>query len=195
MEKQRFGHLQLQRGITLLEALIVIAIAGYLTVVAVPSFNNIIKDNRLVSVANELLTSLSLARSTAIANQRRTVVCPSANPTAATPACSDDNWKQGWIVFTDNNANNAYDPGGDPPELLVEQHGPMRTDVSIGAGAFVKKYVRFAPLGMVVNGQVGTLQICDDRKSNSKYEDRMKQVVVSFAGRAVVRDGKGENEC
>src|SRR5690625_7896883 len=55
-----------QKGFTLIELMVTIAILAIVLAIATPSFNNIILSNRIDSVAQELHGSLQLARSEAV---------------------------------------------------------------------------------------------------------------------------------
>lgn len=58
-------HFSNQKGFTLIELLFVLAIVGVLGAVAIPSFSQMMFDNRLVSNANQLQSIFKFARSEA----------------------------------------------------------------------------------------------------------------------------------
>ena len=62
-------------GFTLLELLAVIAVAGVLVTIGVPSMQDFIKNNRLIAVHNELVSAVQVARSAAIQNSGVACVC------------------------------------------------------------------------------------------------------------------------
>lgn len=83
-------------GFTLLELMVVVAIAAILAALAFPSFTGTIRSNQVATGTNELLASLSLARSEAIRGTRSAGICASSD--GAT--CGSD-WNAGWLVWTD----------------------------------------------------------------------------------------------
>lgn len=99
----RIAGPRFQLGLTLLELLVTLSIAAILVTLGVPGFQDLVRNNRAATQANELLTALNLARSEAIKRGARVSVCASDAPLAATPTCSGSNaWNGGWIVFTDD---------------------------------------------------------------------------------------------
>ena len=75
-----------QRGFTLTELMVTVAVAGILAMVAVPNMRTFLQNNRLSAASNDLLRSFYLARTEAIKHQTNVAVCASAVPTAA--ACA-----------------------------------------------------------------------------------------------------------
>lgn len=73
-------------GFTMIELLIVITIAGILASLAMPSFTNLIRDTRLSTTANSILSSLTYARSEAVKRNR------------AVSVEKKGQWSSGWDV-------------------------------------------------------------------------------------------------
>jgi type IV fimbrial biogenesis protein FimT len=127
------------RGFTLVEMMITIAVMALVLSLAVPSFTNMIRNNRLASGSNELISALTYARSEAVKRRLNVSVCVRDGE-----ACSTDvnNWGQGWLIFTDDLA-----PSGQldaPGDALLLSSDPSNSGVQITANA---ASVTFSPLG------------------------------------------------
>ncbi len=74
------------RGFTVLELMVTLAVAGVLVTVGVPGFTEIVRNNRVTAQTNELVTAINLARSEAIKRGRNVAVAvtESGNGWAAT---------------------------------------------------------------------------------------------------------------
>lgn len=132
-----------QAGITLLELMVAITVLAVLLGVGVPSFNSVVRNNRLATQANEFVTALNFARSEAGKRGLPVSVCASSD--GATCEAGAPDWETGWIVFTDTATAGELD-GTD--ELL--QVAPARmagygfTETTGGVG-----FVQFLPSGLV----------------------------------------------
>jgi prepilin-type N-terminal cleavage/methylation domain-containing protein len=128
----RHGERRVQRGFTLMELMVVLAVAGVIMGFAVPNFSLYIRNGRLTSAANDLLASVTLARTEAIKRQLPVGVCASANPTVANPACSGATataFRQGWIVWVD--ADNDWVPDNNVNEPVLDRHEALHASLTV----------------------------------------------------------------
>jgi type IV fimbrial biogenesis protein FimT len=93
-------------GFSVVELMIIVAIVAIVATIALPSFNELIVQNRLSSQANELVAGVSLARTAAIESNSGGGFCP-AN--ASQSGCGGS-WQNGWLAWADANGNGAADP-------------------------------------------------------------------------------------
>ncbi len=164
------------RGFSLIELMITLAVIVVLLTVGVPTFNTFIKNNRLKTATNNLVTALNLARSEAIKRGLRVSVCKSAD--GATCAAANG-WDQGWIVFTDQNDNAAYNSGS---ETLLRVFSGLSPALTLTGNGQVVNYISYIANGQsqLVSGalQLGKLSLCDDRSGNVG-----RDLVLSSTGR------------
>jgi type IV fimbrial biogenesis protein FimT len=84
-------------GFTLIELMITIVVAAILMTIAVPAFQNFLRNDRQWTTANSLVMTLNAARSEAIKQDTAVSVCPTANGTSCSASSA---WSQGWIVLS-----------------------------------------------------------------------------------------------
>lgn len=116
-----------QSGFTLVELMVTLSVLAILAAVALPSFQDSIRLNRVSTENNELIAALNLARTEAIKTRSFAELCASADGTA----CGVD-WSQGWMVWSDINRNGALDAGTEV--VRFERADPQVTAVANIAG-------------------------------------------------------------
>ncbi|MGO1069257.1 GspH/FimT family pseudopilin [Lysobacter sp. CA199] len=94
-------------GFTLIELLVTIGLVGILAALAVPSFSEAMRSNRVSAAANLTMATFAYARTEAIRSKTTSSVCPRSK--------TDDKcgtaWADGLTVWTDDNGNLAWDAG------------------------------------------------------------------------------------
>jgi type IV fimbrial biogenesis protein FimT len=127
-----------QRGYTLIELMLTITVLSILLGLAVPSFLDTVRNNRLISQNNEFISSLNFARSEALKRSGSVSVCASTDEAS----CSGStDWTTGRIVFTDTNANGTFD-GADE---ILQTAGAAPVEFTMNGTA---SFVRFTSSGM-----------------------------------------------
>ncbi|HEU0203245.1 MAG TPA: GspH/FimT family pseudopilin [Burkholderiaceae bacterium] len=163
-------NLRKSGGLTAVEILIVLAIAGILAAIAVPNFSAFMQRHRATTAANEVLRTLTLARSRALASGHRVAIAPLGT-----------GWQSGWRVFIDADNDGVYDAG----ETEVEQVPAVDGDVTLSGDSFGqdgKTFISFNQFGFaralngttVVSGRIGlalgsnNLSVCLDANGRAR---------------------------
>ena len=161
-----------ETGFTLIELLIGIALAGLLLSLAVPALDMFTNNARQTGAINDFVSSMHIARSTAITTNFRVTVCA----TAGGANCEAVSWDQGWIVFGDRDGDQSVDAN----ETIVAASDGF-DGLSIQSGEFGSALV-YRPNGRVTNasanGSAGEFTVCDDRGP-----DHAKVLIVDLSGR------------
>ena len=91
-----------QKGFTLIELIVAVAIVGILVTLATPSFQSLIQSNRIQGAATEFQAAMALARSEAIKRGADAKVTVLANVLDGSRS-----WNNGYSVFVDRSLPNA----------------------------------------------------------------------------------------
>jgi type IV fimbrial biogenesis protein FimT len=192
MPNNRFYNL----GFTLVETIIVIAIAAILMALALPSFTETIRSNRLATTSNNLLAALNLARSEAVKRGIDVVVRKVPN----------GNWEDGWQVFTDvewQNATpaagnkNVFNDDGDSTlcekgeDCILKVFPGLPVGYSLRGNNNLVDFIRYTPSGIsnyIADEQAGTgndyYVLCDNTDGDDNADSKNSRlIVVNTVGR------------
>lgn len=172
-------------GFTLIELIITLVVATVLLTVAVPSFQATIRNNRLVTQANDLVVALNTARSEAIKRGMPVTVCKSSDQSTCTPAAQ---WEAGWIVFSDLDGDGAFD--GAPEEIILVSDGLEGDNTLRTENGNFSNFVSYMPSGASHGNpdNYDTFRLCDARGASEA-----RAITISVTGR--IRTEKGTSTC
>jgi len=174
------------KGFTLIELLVTIAIAGIITTVGIPSFNNTIRNSRLTTIANGMITALNLAKSEAV---KRGV-----QVTIRRKGSVSRQWEQGWDVFVDSDASNAFNDNGNttlcemntngsPKEdCILRTYNSLATGYTLTTGGAFQDYVAYKATGISKGNAGDTFHLCQSGDVSSS-----KEIVLNSVGRSYVK--------
>jgi type IV fimbrial biogenesis protein FimT len=155
-----------QRGVTLLEMMIALAVSAIVLTLVAPNVQEILTKNRITAEVNEMSGLLQFARFTSIDQRANTVLCPSAN----FETCNTD-WNGPKIVFIDENGNDDRD--ADEPLLLSSQNISRNNVMTSSADLY-----RFLDIGGT--DTPGTITLCP-RDGEEKFA---RALFISLQGRS-----------
>ena len=115
------------RGFTLVELMVTIAIVAILAAIAFPSFRASFRSNRLATTTNELVASLALVRSEATRSALGSGICASSDGVDCTGT-----WDDGWLIWVDRPGGSAgqFDSGVDEVVRYIDGHRQMQVSVT-----------------------------------------------------------------
>jgi type IV fimbrial biogenesis protein FimT len=166
------------KGFTLIELLITLALLAILSFIAVPGIQSLIIKNASTTSANQIASLVRYARKEAVFRNTNVTLCPSIDGLS----CSNSEWNEGVLLFTDQNSNSKVD------ELDVVKRfaQPFLNSGSLTWRSLRNK-VQFNSRGAVM-GTAGSFVYCPDNKDAQMGAS----LVLSFQGR--IRNGHDSNK-
>ncbi|MCK9687838.1 GspH/FimT family pseudopilin [Scleromatobacter humisilvae] len=153
-------------GVTLIELMITLAVAGIAIAVGVPSFMRTLARHAIASQAEELQDAVRLGRNEAMKRSGPVVLCRTDAANASHCAGSGGSW-QTWVLFTDLARSGAFVAG----DAIVRQHVDVSGRMSVTSSA---ASIRFESTGIA-------------------HSDNGAPVVFVFAPAGAAADSSGSN--
>ena len=153
-----------QRGFTIIELMIAVALLAAMVVIGVPSFNSIINSNETAAKSNEFLSALKVARAEATKRRQNVIVCASNNQAD----CASSDWSDGWIVFEDSlpvatSGNGAFDVG----ETIIDTFS-LPAGFTVTRAATGPDQIIFAATGLSDSSVAQTFTVCKASTTNGR---------------------------
>jgi len=183
------------RGFTLLELLVVVAIAAILGGLAAPSLSKMFSSNRVQSEASGFVSDLMYARSEAVKRGSGIIVCASATGNA----CSNANsWSTGWIVVPDSGQCNPTPSTSTTftgASLLRVRAAFKGTDTAVAAfpSGATNNCVSFNRDGMATN--LGAAKVLFAIRNATASAQTTRCVAVEIAGRITTQTTTSDTSC
>lgn len=163
-----------ERGFTIVELVVVMAIVGILLSIAVPSMTTWTAPNRVKAESDRFRVFLQRARNTAVSRGEQITLCKSDDQSS----CNDSlNWEDGWLMFADSDGDETKDSG----ETIIRVGEALEQDYTLRANSPFSEWVAFIPSGEARGnaGNIGRFRICGPEADI----DNARDVVINMAGR------------
>lgn len=125
-----------EKGFTLIELMVTVAVLVIVLSIAIPSFSNMLLNNRISTTAYEVQAAMQLARSEAVQRKRVVTLC---RANAAFTKCEDGkDWTQGWLLVAGDDVLNIWqsksglDVNGPSTSISFLGNGMSQGDSEVG---------------------------------------------------------------
>ena len=159
------------KGFTLIELIVVLAIAAILATVGLPSMVEFVQNNRLAAETNRFVSSIRFARSEAVKRNEAITLNSSAN-----------SWSDGWAI------NVGAAPVNPTSEILRNEVAASQ-GITISSGAPTTANLTYQADGTIANTRTQFF-ICDERGS-----DLGRVVTINVTGRVDVGELPNGTNC
>lgn len=182
------------KGFTLLELIVVIAITAILAVIALPAMNRLVATQRLNNRTDQLVALFQYARSEAVRTNKPVLICPTkirnnvatANDCGAFKDYDDGLGWQGFLAFNDIDLDGSYNATKDSSIRVVALNQNISKNAEV-AEIKSKMKTKIAIIGKSCKNQsANSSRTCINKKLESNY--------LGFMPNGQFGIGSGENK-
>lgn len=158
-----------ERGFTLIELMVTLAIAAIVITQGIPAFTNTVQNSRISTNTNDLVADINIARSEAISRNVAVILCRSDDPRLAGAGCDGAGaWTSGWMVFADDDGSGTFEAAND---TLIRIGQPASAPVFINSNGV--NSIQYNSNGMTASAADSVFAVCDTRGTDFGREIRV----------------------
>jgi len=149
----------LEKGFTLVELVVTIAVAAIALAIAVPSFSGLIESSKERAARDLLVSSINAAKEQAQSQRVNVYICASDDGST----CSN-NWASDWLVYEDNDSSSTLNADDIIISSLSSKILKIQSDT---------EQVSFSPTGHTTTN---TFQICSNTDNSIVYQIELSRM-------------------
>lgn len=182
-----------RRGFTMIELMVVIAVAAVMTALAAPSMVKVIASNRVQGEASSFVSDLMYARSEAIKRGRGMSLCASSNGKSC---LTTNSWNSGWIVYSDDSQCTTVPTTDITTRVARVRAGFKGSDTlapTAPAAATTTSCLSFNRDGLAVN--LAATKVMFALRTSSPSSDSTRCVSIELAGHVTTQTTTSDSSC